>query len=274
GQVDYAFANHYMDAFAHEREQRRARGERSGKTLSLNWSLWADGGMSLDAATEAFFRKQLGIRPLSTAFGLDAFAQGLLAERPQLAVLDAIQERIERAWGLAPAPKAAAPSAAEGAGDDLAGAVVAALSESVVGLLKLDPQDLSVDAILTDLGFGFMGLMAFACAINVRYGLDLNASLFFEYPSIQAIAGTLVDKHRGAVSRQHAAGGTRPAERTAPPAATPAPAGLLPGAALPIDKSHAAASSPAPAATAATAGSIKRSRFADMPIAIVGIAGV
>src|SRR5436309_12245762 len=65
GQCDYSFANHFMDSFAAFRELLRARGARFGKTLSLNWSLWADGGMKVDQQTELYFKKTLGIKPLS-----------------------------------------------------------------------------------------------------------------------------------------------------------------------------------------------------------------
>jgi len=59
GQCDYGFANHFMDSFAAERERLRAEGTRRGKTLSINWSIWADGGMKLDEQTELYFKKTL-----------------------------------------------------------------------------------------------------------------------------------------------------------------------------------------------------------------------
>ena len=47
GQSDYAYANGFLDAFASAREVRRSAGERNGRTISINWSLWKDGGMSM-----------------------------------------------------------------------------------------------------------------------------------------------------------------------------------------------------------------------------------
>ncbi|MFP2924707.1 type I polyketide synthase [Pyxidicoccus sp. 3LG] len=44
GQVDYAAANAFLDAFM---DFRRARG-RPGRSLAVNWTLWADGGMGRD----------------------------------------------------------------------------------------------------------------------------------------------------------------------------------------------------------------------------------
>jgi hypothetical protein len=47
GQGDYAFANSFMDHFAARREQLHEAGRRSGKTLSINWPLWKEGGMQI-----------------------------------------------------------------------------------------------------------------------------------------------------------------------------------------------------------------------------------
>ena len=48
GQCDYAFANAYLDAFVAARGALHARGQRPGKSLSINWPLWKEGGMRLD----------------------------------------------------------------------------------------------------------------------------------------------------------------------------------------------------------------------------------
>ncbi|MFS8068985.1 MAG: SDR family NAD(P)-dependent oxidoreductase, partial [Byssovorax sp.] len=71
GQADYAFASGYMDGFAAFREEERARGRRQGRTTSIAWPLWQDGGMQVDAQT-AGRMAQLGTRPLPTESGLRA----------------------------------------------------------------------------------------------------------------------------------------------------------------------------------------------------------
>ena len=44
GQIDYTAANAFLDAFAEDRQARRA-----GRTLAINWSAWRDVGMVVDA---------------------------------------------------------------------------------------------------------------------------------------------------------------------------------------------------------------------------------
>ncbi|TWI44010.1 polyketide synthase PksN [Pseudoduganella flava] len=274
GQCDYAYANHYMDSFAARREALRAAGQRSGRTVSLNWSLWADGGMKLDEQTELFFRRTLGIRPLATQVGVQAFTQALGAGLPQVAVLEGERAKIEHAWGLAtqevaeePQQQAAAPLQAPtpAAGGSLVPQVTQALGAIAMDLLKLSADELSYDSILLELGFDSVGLAAFANAVNARYGLDINPVLFFEYPSINAIAGVLAAEHGDAVARVHAVG----APATVAPAAAPVQDS---GAGVATSRFAAAPVQP-PAAIQPTVADTPADRYAAMPIAIVGIAG-
>ena len=116
GQTDYSYANYFMDSVIGDRERLRAEGARSGKSLSINWSLWAEGGMKVDEQIELFLRKTSGIRPLSTATGIATFLGGLAGERSQFAALEGIQEKVELAWGLRK-KEAAAPAAAPAIGE-------------------------------------------------------------------------------------------------------------------------------------------------------------
>ncbi|MCG8333885.1 MAG: SDR family NAD(P)-dependent oxidoreductase, partial [Proteobacteria bacterium] len=92
GQADYTFANRFMDSFADYREQLRASGKRHGKSLALAWSFWADGGMNLDEATLDWLENKMGLLPLSTKKGLEAFEKGLRADVNQLLVIEATSD--------------------------------------------------------------------------------------------------------------------------------------------------------------------------------------
>lgn len=215
GQCDYSFANHFMDSFACRREFLQAKGERLGKTLSLNWSLWADGGMKLDQQTEIFFKKNLGIKPLSIETGLEAFTKGLNSRKSQFVVLEGVQEKIERTWGIKEkeSPDTTSPIASASSttiepitqkeDKDLFTLVQSELSQIVMKLLKLDADDISYDKILLDLGFDSIGLTTYANSINEKYKLDVTPVLFFEYPSIKEIAAYLSTEHKNEVLRVH-----------------------------------------------------------------------
>lgn len=211
GQCDYSFANHFMDSFVARRELLRTKGLRSGKALSVNWALWADGGMKVDEQTELYFRKNIGMKPLSTATGLEAFVQGLASTKSQFAVLEGVQEMLERAWGLKKkdsAHAAAIPSnqiatalIVENGDGDILTRLQSDLSQIAMEYLKLDASDVSRDKILLDLGFDSIGLMTFANSINEKYGLDITPILFFDYPSIDEIAKHLSVEWRDDILR-------------------------------------------------------------------------
>jgi polyketide synthase PksN len=291
GQCDYAYANCYMDALMAQREQLSASGQRSGRSLSLNWSLWADGGMRLDEQTEMFFRKTLGIRPLRREIGQQALLRALRAEPSQIAVLEAVREKIELAWGLAapvaqPVQQASAPAAvvdkAAASSAGLHDAVIAELSGLVMEMLKLGADELSLDNILLDLGFDSIGLTSFANAINQRYLLDINPVLFFEYPSLRAITDHLLEEHAAAMAAAHVGSAgtgvdlaTTASDLTTAAPTTPVTVSAVASTVSPTfgrkqwqAPSHASNSGPAGTAASPT------NRFRDMPIAIVGMAGV
>ncbi|HXH38620.1 MAG TPA: SDR family NAD(P)-dependent oxidoreductase [Thermoanaerobaculia bacterium] len=291
GQCDYSFANHFMDSFAADRERLRVQGERSGKTLSINWSLWAGGGMKPDEQTELLLRKAMGMKPLSAAAGIEAFVLGLASGRSQFAVLEGNAEKLELALGgrkkePAPSPPpssdhaAAAVVAAEG-DRDLRELVQNDLSKIVMGLLKLDAADLSADKILLDLGFDSIGLTTFANAVNDKLQLDITPILFFDYPSIGEIATHLADERRSEL--HHFYRGS-----AAPSAGTPLPAALQ--AKIVAAESLSATFTPKkgwdPAAfdreasdrkaipTASGEDVSAELRFVNKPMAIVGMSGV
>jgi amino acid adenylation domain-containing protein len=281
GQCDYAFANAFMDSFAAARERRRADGARSGRTLSLDWSIWADGGMKLDDQTELYFKKTLGIRPLSIATGVDAFLRGLASARTRFAVLEAVQEKIETAWGLRKkvTPAAAMVPAVEtatastpGVEGDLAARLQKDLTGIVIDFLKLEPDDVSPDKILLDLGFDSIGLTTYANAVNDKFGLDITPVLFFDYPSLGEIARYLAAERKDELLRVYGAAPAAP-----PSPATPPPvANVFREPTVEFRKGWNPSAREADGATAVAggAGFSPALRFVNQPIAIVGMSGV
>ena len=86
GQSDYSSANAFMDGFAAWREELVKMGKRSGKTRSINWPLWAEGGMQVDASTAEYLNR-LGFAPLPTEKGLTALTTSLQQPHAQCAVI-------------------------------------------------------------------------------------------------------------------------------------------------------------------------------------------
>ncbi|MCO6290557.1 non-ribosomal peptide synthetase [Staphylococcus epidermidis] len=69
GQADYAFANQYLNCFSQYRNELVKKGERFGKTYSINWPIWKEGKMKPPKAYISTLEKHRGLVPLETEHG-------------------------------------------------------------------------------------------------------------------------------------------------------------------------------------------------------------
>lgn len=87
GQSDYAFANGSLDGFAVRRAERVARGERHGRTLSVQWPLWDVPGMTIPEHVLGVVEEHTGMRPLPAGTALAALDHLLAADGPNVVSL-------------------------------------------------------------------------------------------------------------------------------------------------------------------------------------------
>ncbi|XXT21477.1 SDR family NAD(P)-dependent oxidoreductase [Sorangium sp. So ce429] len=267
GQGDYAGANSFLDEFAHHRNERAARGERSGHTLSVNWPLWREGGMQVGSATQELNERVLGLRGLDTRAGLQALVAALAAKHTQVLVAPGEPEKVRAmllraptrpATPSAPAPRSVAAAPAEGAHDQPAlDRVVQELVAAASTLLKLDAR--SIDPRLEFSRFGFDSIMftEFANHLNKHYGLELMPTVFFECSTIGLLGEHLVARHERQLRAKW--GARRPA-----PAREPRSAG---------DEQLDRRDSLAESRGEATARAREPAHAGREPIAVVGVSG-
>ncbi|WP_160174864.1 SDR family NAD(P)-dependent oxidoreductase [Azospirillum argentinense] len=241
GQGDYALSNQFMDRFARLRADWRRTGRRAGRTLSINWPLWRDGGLHLDGGDEEALRYS-GMDYLETADGLAVFERLLAEDLPQAIVL-AVRDhaRVDRFLGIGggsgsdvPAPQPVPPSA--GTREPGRAPAVSLAGEGPLGdrleqdlrgmaaeLLDLDPARLERDRSLVDYGFDSINVTAFVRRINDRYPFaDVNQMTLLQHQSLSALAGHLLAEHGEAMAGLF---GVAPGEAGAPkPAAAHGPA--------------------------------------------------
>ncbi|NOU16649.1 MAG: SDR family NAD(P)-dependent oxidoreductase [Bacteroidales bacterium] len=84
GQADYATANGFIDQFAAYRNQLVNSGVRKGKTLSVNWPLWQDGGMKIHEAKINILLESAGIHPMSSTDGMRIFNHSIMQPYSQI----------------------------------------------------------------------------------------------------------------------------------------------------------------------------------------------
>ena len=199
GQSDYAYGNAYLDAFAHRREELRRAGQRSGRTLSLNWPLWREGGLrgkSGNGRSEA-----LGLKPLERDTGLQIFQTALSSGEAQVwgivgsrdkiraLLLERPPQMTEKQSAL-PAPPSDARAKAETQNIELTNYLI----RQFAALTKMEPRQIRSSEPLDKYGFDSIMAVEFSQQLEHDFG-ELSKTLLFEYSSLDALAGYFLENH-------------------------------------------------------------------------------
>src|ERR1041384_3485599 len=110
GQADYASANGFMDQFAAYRNRLVAEGQRHGRTRSINWPLWQDGGMRLDGESQELFQKTTGLQPMETSSGMRAFYRSFGLPYDEILILEGNVPQLRRIFLLSSVDQASSPA--------------------------------------------------------------------------------------------------------------------------------------------------------------------
>ncbi|MBM7494186.1 acyl transferase domain-containing protein/enoyl-CoA hydratase/carnithine racemase/pimeloyl-ACP methyl ester carboxylesterase/tryptophanase/acyl carrier protein [Micromonospora luteifusca] len=198
GQVDYSYANAFLDAFASTRTTWVAAGRRRGHTLSIGWPLWADGGMGVPAAVLDRLRSRFGMVPM-TSDTATAVLETLLAGRdPAVVVVEKLVDP-EPSTPLGGPPAAAAPPRAvpfDASRDTHQPDALEPLRDLAASFLLVDAKDVDIDTELMDLGFDSISMSQLTEQINRIYDLEILPTVLFEHPTLAALAGYLHTERR------------------------------------------------------------------------------
>ncbi|HLP40199.1 MAG TPA: beta-ketoacyl synthase N-terminal-like domain-containing protein, partial [Fibrobacteria bacterium] len=201
---------------------------RKGKTLSMNWPLWSEGGMRLDAATRERLRWETGLDPLGTSAALRAFHLGLNLPSTQALVLAGNPGLLRSKLSslAAPSPASAPKEVAAGPAADpetLLERTEAFLCRQFSAQMKLPAQSIDVQAPLDRYGMDSIMAMGLTASLEKTFG-PLSKTLFFEFHSVREMAGYFVRAHATVLAGLFAdAAGTAPGAGNAAPPAREAP---------------------------------------------------
>jgi len=221
GQADYASANAWMDNYAHYRNEQMNKGLRQGKTLSINWPLWKDGGMQVGEETQKYLERQWGLLPLPAAEGIAAFETLLSSNTDQGIVTYGPGEKIfirdqptTRDQATTP-DQAIAPHHATGSHRS---AIEAILTEICSSLLKLDKEHLDTNTHFSAYGIDSIKMMKILNMLESRFKIAIEPSAIASYPTIALLAEYLETEKTMVLPAPAAA-----AAQAAAPASTPLP---------------------------------------------------
>lgn len=185
GQCDYSYANDFLVRFGEQRNVLTQKGQRSGKTIVMNWPLWSSGGMKTDNQTEALFQ-HFGMRSLDSDIGMEALNISIGNDVNQVVVAQGIHKliwkKLQSMFKLREDIKNQNQS--RKVFIEVKHRFTKKIMEIMRILLKLQEEiDLSVD--ISDYGFDSISITELVNRINNYYGLDLLPTNVFEYNTIQ-----------------------------------------------------------------------------------------
>ncbi|MGW7757244.1 type I polyketide synthase [Streptomyces violaceusniger] len=212
GQANYAAANAFLDALAH---QRRALGL---PAVSLAWGMWEQRSEMTGDLGEADLQRiaRAGLNALSSEEGLALFDDALGTDETVLVPthVDLAALRVQARTGEVPAllrglvrvPRrrvTAAETARTGTGslrDRLAGLSAADQYRALLDLVRVQvatvlghgsPETVEPDMAFKDMGFDSLTTVELRNRLNAETGLRLSAVLVFDYPTPTALVDHL-----------------------------------------------------------------------------------
>ncbi|WP_346836346.1 SDR family NAD(P)-dependent oxidoreductase [Ralstonia solanacearum] len=236
GQVDYAAANAYMDAFMHYRQDLAADGKRKGRSLSINWPLWRDGGMKLAPVIEQQMRQRFGIAPMPTADGIGSLRQlltgsvsaqgwvvyGELSRLADIGLPADVQPR---------RPAEPAPGRTAGAADigdlELKKRIEAFVTGIVADVIQIDAAKIHPAEKFEVYGFDSIMAVGVTHALEKHLG-SLPKTLLFEHVNVAGLTDHFAVQYRDRFAAMFSGAVAQPATAAGPAAAEPAPAQPLP----------------------------------------------
>ncbi|MEV0775910.1 SDR family NAD(P)-dependent oxidoreductase [Streptomyces sp. NPDC050428] len=264
GQADYAAAGRALGGFAVRRAELVATGRRRGRTVSVGWPLWADGGMTLSDTDRRAVEALQGMVGMPPRTGLSVLAAALRADAPEIVVVHGHRARIEKFVQDRLAPPAGSPAGvrADEAVDRPSGPVSGALTATARDLLlgevsrltRMKPGRLRPDQEFSALGIDSVMVKRLGTALEDRLG-PMPATLLFDHRTVDDLAAYLVSHHREALAASSLASAPTP---SADP--DPAPASYT-------------RTSGTPRSEPAGEGTREVGRAPDDAIAVIGIAG-
>ena len=185
GQADYSGANAFLDAFASEHNYK-----------SINWPLWAEGGMQIDKAAEEWVMNQTGLQPLTTSVGQQALNQALSHPQDQLLVCQGKLDKFRQTlgWQSSSGEHISEQDRAPSTSSQSQVEVEQQLIDLCVGLIKVKREDLEVDVDFNEYGVDSILMMTMLNTLEATYDQSIPPNTIAEYTTIKALAAYLIEQ--------------------------------------------------------------------------------
>jgi acyl transferase domain-containing protein len=195
GQCDYAYGNRFLDSFAEGRENLRKAQKRRGRTLSIDWPLWEEGGMRISLDDIALLEKQTGICPLPTQDGIRTWEDFLRSNALQGIALYGIPSKIAAymARNVRPAHESIPAEGLDAAA--LFAKTESYLKEMIGEVINISPDRIGSSDRLESFGIDSVMIARFNADLERDLGA-LPKTLFYERETVAELASFLVEEAR------------------------------------------------------------------------------
>lgn len=195
GQSDYAYANRFLDEYSALRKQLRKKNLRTGKTLSINWSWWKNGGMKLGRETQELLKISYELKGLETQEGLNIFKMALSSSLSNFMIIIGNSKKVSKL--LEVQEKVVQNTRANEDIKENEKNVIRKIKEDigkiVSDILKMPTETIDFDRKMSEFGFDSITFTTFANQINQKYSLNISPAVFYEYPSLNNFVEHLYD---------------------------------------------------------------------------------
>lgn len=195
GQADYAFANGFMNGYAHFRNSLVNNRERFGKTCSINWPLWKNGGITVDEETRKYFENTIGIQTLEDDIAMQMFEECMREMKESVLVIRGERLQFQNIMSTI-LPYDQEESMEDSNNTDVSVIIKNALCDALQKLLKVKKKDIHMKTELSEYGFNSLTFTEFANVLNSGYDLNLTPALFFEHSTLESLENYLYNNYK------------------------------------------------------------------------------
>lgn len=198
GQSDYAYANGYMNDFAVLREASVNRKERSGKTVSIAWPLWKDGGMHVSEETEQWIFNHFGFSAFTEHEGIEAWETIMNMNIPMVSLATGDTNKIKQNLGIEAVTVQS--SKREINSEAVRQQIIKDIKNIISSLLHVASDDMDEDVDFEEYGVDSISMMSALSAIEKLYQVPVDANSIIENNTIGTWADYLL--HTGITPKE------------------------------------------------------------------------
>ncbi len=204
GQCDYAYANAFMDSFAVSREKMRMKNLRKGRTISINWPLWQDGGMMVSENEKAAMYQKAGIVPMPMEQGLEAWEYCLSEKDDNLSVFYGCQKKIQQVLNTLTnrGNQKIVSKAAQAAPELVTEKSREFLQETFEEILRLPKEKMSPDTRFEEYGIDSITVEQFNTKMEEVFG-ELSKTLLYEYQTMEDLTVYITDTYAAKITEMY-----------------------------------------------------------------------